>query len=298
MEGENMDTRAYAIGGDDFRLDTYRHQEFWSWKIAFAFFFGDVGGGLFLFSSFYEFHLGMLLGWIMVTVFKPIALFMHLGKPARFWRAAMNPGKSWITRGLLASVLFSGFGFIHLVNNYFGILPGALSAIIYWIAILSSVGVIIYLGFVLSYSPSIRLWNTGLMPIMCLNYGFLGGVTLLILLGYSTFDANTLHLLKVLELCFVLFGIVLMLSFLHGVMYSSNAGRRSVQLLLKQKYAVWFVGAVIGIGLLLTAFLIALESASLSVLLTIAVAELIGDIGFKITLFKAATFEPVMCRFA
>ena len=47
-----MDTQAYAIGGDDFRLDRYRHQEFWSWKIAFAFFFGDVGGGLFLFSAF------------------------------------------------------------------------------------------------------------------------------------------------------------------------------------------------------------------------------------------------------
>lgn len=293
-----MDTRAYEIGGDDFRLNTYRHQEYWSWKIAFAFFFGDVGGGLFLFSSFYEFHLGMLLGWIMVTVFKPIALFMHLGKPARFWRAAMNPGKSWITRGLLASVLFSGFGFIHLVNSYYAILPAAVSAVIYWIAILSSIGVIIYLGFVLSYSPSIRLWNTGLMPIMCLNYGFLGGVTLLILLGMSQLDAQALHLLKALELTFVLFGLVLMASFLHGVAYSSNAGRESVRLLLSQKYAPWFIGAVIIVGFVLTGLLIMLDSLSLTILLTIAVAELIGDIGFKMVLFKGATYEPVMCRFA
>lgn len=292
-----MDTRAYEIGGDDFRLDTYRHQEYWSWKIAFAFFFGDVGGGLFLFSSLYEFHLGMLLGWIMVTVFKPIALFMHLGKPARFWRAAMNPGKSWITRGLMASVIFSGFGFIHLVNSYYNILPAGISSVIYWIAILSSIGVIIYLGFVLSYSPSIRLWNTGLLPIMCLNYGFLGGVTLLILLGMNELDAQTLHLLNALELTFVLFGLVLMASFLHGVAYSSNAGRESVRMLLSQKYAPWFIGAVIIVGLVLTALLISLESLSLSILLTIAIAELIGDIGFKMLLFKGATYEPVMCRF-
>ena len=35
-------------------------------------------------------------------------------------------------------------------------------------------------------------------------------------------------------------------------------------------------------------------SVSVVILLTIAIAELIGDIGLKILLFKAGTFEPVL----
>lgn len=284
----------YTLQGDDFCLD-FRRQEFWGWKIAFAFFFGDVGAGFFLFSSFYNFYPGMILGWIMATFFKPAALFMHLGQPLRFWRAAMHPGSSWITRGFSLTVGFSFFGLLHMLN-YSNIFGTVFSNFIYGLTIITALGTIIYLGFVLSYSPAIKLWNSGLMPIICLNYGLLGGVTLLILFGYHAFlidNPQTLHMLKVLELGLVLYGIILILSFLHGAVYSGKSGKISVKLLFTE-YKIWFVIGVIGIGLILTAILMYSGSLSIAVLLTIAIAELIGDIGFKITLFKTGTYEPVL----
>ncbi len=288
----------YTFQGDDFQLD-FRRQEFWGWKIAFAFFFGDVGAGLFLFSSFYNFYVGMIIGWVMATLFKPAALFMHLGKPIRFWRAGMRPGSSWITRGFSFTVAFSFFGLLHMIN-YFNIYGTLFGHFIYGLTIITAIGTIIYLGFVLSYSPAIKLWNSGIMPIICLNYGLLGGVTLLILFGYHSFLAEnpqTLHMLKVLELGLVLFGIILMLSFLHGAVYSAKSGRISVKILFTE-YVGLFVIGVIGIGLILTAILMYSGSLSIAVLLTIAIAELIGDIGFKIALFKAGTYEPVFYHYS
>lgn len=291
-----MHSKIYELVGDEFELG-YRRQDFWGWKIAFAFFFGEVGAGLFFISAFYNFMLGMIVGWIMVTVFKPAALFMHLGQPLRAWRAIMGLGHSWISRGLLASVLYSGFGGIHILDQYFKVLPPTLSALVYVVAMLACIGVMIYLGFVLSYSPSIPLWESGLMPIISLTYGLLGGVTLVLFFGYQTFlveNPETVKLLKASELGLVIFCAVLLASFLHGAAYASDAGRKSVLFLLKEDLAKWFIPAVILIGLVLTALLINVAPISMAVLLAIAVAELIGDVGLKILLFKAAIYQPTL----
>jgi sulfite dehydrogenase (quinone) subunit SoeC len=289
-----MDSKVYNLVGDEFQLG-YRQQDYWSWKIAFAFFFGEVGAGFFFISAFYDFFLGMIVGWVMVSVFKPMALFMHLGQPFRAWRAIMGLGNSWISRGLLASILYTGFGAIHMINLHVNALPPALSTFVFAVAMLACLGVMIYLGFVLSYSPAIPLWDTGLMPVISLTYGLLGGVTLVLLFGYHTFLADnpeSLRLLKSLELGLVLFTAVIIGSFLHGATYGSDAGRKSVSLLLKEKYAKWFIVAVIGVGLLFTGVLIQVAPVTFAVLLAIAVAELIGDIGLKILLFKAGTYQP------
>ncbi|MDA8307518.1 MAG: polysulfide reductase NrfD [Deltaproteobacteria bacterium] len=289
-----MHSKIYELVGDEFELG-YRRQEFWGWKIAFAFFFGEVGAGLFFISAFYNFLLGMVVGWIMVTVFKPAALFMHLGKPLRAWRAIMGLGHSWISRGLLASILFTGFGGIYLLNLYFKILSQPLSTVVFVVAMLACIVVMIYLGFVLSYSPSIPLWESGLMPIISLTYGLLGGVTLVLLFGYQTFltaNPETFKLLKALELGLVIFCAVLLASFLHGAAYASDAGRKSVSCLLKEDLAKWFIPSVILVGMVLTLLLINMAPVSVAVLVAIAVAELIGDVGLKILLFKAAIYQP------
>jgi len=291
-----MDSKIYNVVGDEFELG-FRHQDLWGWKIAFAFFFGEVGAGFFFFSAIYNYMPGMIVGWFMAAVCKPVALFMHLGVPFRFWRAIMGLRHSWISRGVFFTIFFTGFGFIHIVNQYLNILSGPLATLVLVITMLACLGVMIYLGFVLSFSPAITLWNSGLMPIISLTYGFLGGVTLVILFGYNTFlagDPETLKLLKALELGLVLFTFVCIWSFLHGAAYGSDAGRKSVQLLLKEKFAKWFIPAVIILGLIFTGLLIHLGPVSFAVLLAIAIAELIGDIGLKILLFKAGTFEPAV----
>lgn len=291
-----MYSKVYDVVGEEFQLG-YRHQDVWGWKIAFAFFFGEVGAGLFFVSAFLEFLTGMFVGWLMVSVCKPTALFLHLGVPMRFWRAIMGLKNSWISKGLFASVLFTGFGGIHMLNLYRPFLPSGLGDVVFWIAIFGCFWVMIYLGFVLSYSPAIPLWNNGLMPVISLTYGLLGGVTMTLLFGHNillTSMPETFRLLKALEFGLVLFCAVVLLSFLHGASYVSDAGRKSVALLLKERFAKWFIPLVLIVGLAITAVLIVVAPLSLAVLLAVAIAELIGDVALKLLLFKAGLYEPAL----
>jgi formate-dependent nitrite reductase membrane component NrfD len=291
-----MTSKTFPIVGEEFVLG-FRPQTEWSWKIAFAFFFGELGCGLFFISAFYDFLLGMIVGWVLVTVAKPVALMLHLGQPQRFWRAIMGLGNSWISRGVLASILLGGFGGAHIINLYFHIVGGGLATLIMVVAMLACLVVMVYLGFVLSYSPSIALWGSGIMPIISLTYALLGGVTLVIILGHNGFLASapqTLATLKSFELGLVLFAGVVMVSFLHGAAYSSEAGKKSVALLLKQDFAKWFITLVLVVGILVAALLAYMGASSFTGILAVAVAELVGDFTLKILIFKAGLYEPAI----
>lgn len=290
--------KTYDIVGREFKLG-FRHQDAWGWKIALAFFFGDVGAGGFFVSACFDYLPGMIVGWILVTFFKPAALFLHLGQPLRFWRAIFNLKSAWISRGVLSAVFCTGFGFIHMVNVAYPILPGALGSLVFFLAMAGSFMVMIYLGFVLSHSPALTLWNTGLMPFICLAYGLMGGVTMTILMGYNSFLAaapEALKTLKVIELVLVVATFLMLWSLIHGAAYHSDSGKRSVMLLLKGEYAQYFIGYVLVLGLVVVGLLTYIGSVTLTVLLTIAIAELIGDIGLKILLFKTALYEPPLSR--
>ena len=293
---KKMQGKTFPIVNDEFVLG-FRHQSEWGWKIALAFFFGELGSGLFFVSAFYDFTMGMAIGWFLVSVAKPLALFMHLGHPERAWRAIMGLGHSWISRGLLASILFTGFGAAHILNLHYGIVAGGLATLIFVVAMVACLVVMVYLGFVLSYSPSISLWGTGILPIISLTYALLGGTTLVLIFGYHTFLADqpqALATLKSIELGLVLFCGVIMLSFLHGAAYASEAGKASVALLLKHDFAKWFVPFVLVVGIAVTALLAHFGPTTFAVILAVAVAELIGDLALKILLFKAGLYLPAI----
>ena len=289
-----MSLRKYDIVGDEYRVG-YRRQEAWGWKIALAFFFGDVGAGTFFVSSFFNYMPGMIFGWILTTFFKPAALFMHLGQPLRFWRAIANVRTAWISRGIVGAILFTGFGFLHMVNLKWALFGGFLGGLVFFLAMLGCFIVMIYLGYVLSHSPSIPLWNTGLMPLISLIYGLMGGVTMTILFGINSFlaaDPGALQFLKTTELILIAITFVMLLSMIHGAAYQSSTGMATVMQLIVGKYSKWFLGYVVLVGIIGTGILALTGSAMITVLLLVAIMELIGDFGLKMVLFKSALYSP------
>jgi sulfite dehydrogenase (quinone) subunit SoeC len=289
-----MNLRKYDIVGDEYKVG-YRRQEAWGWKIALAFFFGDVGAGTFFVSAFFNYMPGMIFGWILTTFFKPAALFMHLGQPLRFWRAIVNVRTAWISRGIVGAILFTGFGFLHMVNLKWAVFGGFLGGLVFFLAMLGCFIVMIYLGYVLSHSPSIPLWNTGLMPLISLIYGLMGGVTMTILFGINSFlaaDPGALQFLKTTELILIAITFVMLLSMIHGAAYQSSTGVATVMQLLVGKYSKWFLGYVVLVGIIGTGILALTGSAMITVLLLVAIMELIGDFGLKMVLFKSALYSP------
>ncbi len=109
-------------------------------------------------------------GLAMVSV-AIVLLLLHLGHPLRAWRAILNVRHSWISRGTVAlgSVVVLGTFYLALSAS-----AGATGSLASTLGILlACLGLFVgaYPGLVLSSSPAIAFWNSGLLPVLSLLQG-------------------------------------------------------------------------------------------------------------------------------
>lgn len=285
------------IVGDDFRVG-FRFQKAWGVSMATAFFFGEAGAGLYFVAQFFDFVLGMIVGLLMVVIGKGGGHLLHLGKPSRGWRAFTRVGSSWISRGLLAISIFTVFGALHVFQLYTGLLPQAASWLVAAVAIAACLTIMVYQGFAMSHSSSIALWSTGLMPLASLTYALLNGVVLTLVLGFHTElfadRPEAMQIFRIAAVALILYGVVTILSLLHGARYGSEGGQESVRLLLRGAFRNWFLALVLGVGFGASALMMGLAPKGFAVMMAAAGAELTGYYAFRLLMFKAATYDPVM----
>ena len=296
---ETGKTRGRAGRRDAFVVGCNPQTE-WAWLVATAFFLGKIGGGLFTVSLFLDSGPGMLLGILIVAIGKSGAHLLYLGRWERFWRAASRPGTSWISRGLIAMGVFTVFGLFY-VSPAFGVpIMGKGSAI--WeltraIVLASAFVVMIYDGFVMSASPSIPLWNTSVLPVLCLSYSLLGGATLSLALLGATFSPGLgANMLETMEIGLIAANIVIVGCYVSTMYNSTSAGRQAMMTLITGRYAVQFLGGAIFVGLILS-LLLALFFLSTHVVLILALvaaADLIGHFSIFFLLLRAGLFAPIM----
>ena len=272
----------------------YHRQVWWNWLIGSAFFFGEIGAGLFLVSLITEHTLGMLVGYLIVMAGKNTAHLLYLGKPQRFWRAAMRPDRSWIARGIwatgvlgvsgaaiLAPALFGeSWRLPHLLDGYLGIAAGA-----------AALFIMFYDGLVMNSSAAIPFWHTGLLPVLCLTYAALGGTTLSLTLRELT-GAERIEALVHLEHILLAVNAALLGLYLYRMSRWTEAARHTVYMLVSGTYARFFLGLVLAVGLAATLVLSVAHAAVHAVWLSvlIAVCELIGDFTLLMVLLKSGLF--------
>ncbi|MCL4182120.1 MAG: dimethyl sulfoxide reductase anchor subunit [Burkholderiaceae bacterium] len=287
----------FKIVDDDFRVG-FRFQKAWGVSMASAFFFGEAGAGLYFVAQFFDFALGMSVGLLMVLMGKGGGHLLHLGRPSRGWRAFTRIGSSWISRGLLAISVFTVFGTLHVFDLYTGLLPHATSWPVAAVAVAACLTIMVYQGFAMSHSSSIALWSTGLMPLASLTYALLNGVVLTLVLGFHAAlfadRPEMVQLLRIAAVALILYGVVTILSLLHGAKYGSEGGQESVRLLLRGAFRNWFLALVIGLGFGVSALMMAFAPEGFAVMIAAAGAELTGYYAFRVLMFRAATYDPVM----
>ncbi len=283
------------IIGDDFRVG-YRFQRYWDTPMANAFFCGELGAGTFIVSLLFNYVPGMIAGLLITGLLKTYFHISHMGVPMKSWRAILRPDRSWISRGLIGIVCYSGFGFLHIVNTWFGLeFPG--SGLLKLLAAASALVVMTYQGFAMSHSTAISLWSSGLMPVSSFVYAATGGVMLTLALGWNGFlgeqpDTRALLVNAAMALMLAIAGILL--SLLHAAHHGSPGGRKSVELLTRTFYAKWFYGLIWGAGLVLPAALLWFAGGSYAAVLLAAAGVLVGYYSFRVLIFKAGVFEPIM----
>ena len=80
-----------------------------------AFFFSEIGAGVYLVSLFFGSWFGCLAGWIGCAVLGGGFHVAYLGRPGRAWRSILRPGglkglrAQWIVRGTLNAKRWPGW---------------------------------------------------------------------------------------------------------------------------------------------------------------------------------------------
>jgi formate-dependent nitrite reductase membrane component NrfD len=229
---------------------------------------------------------------------KNTAHLLYLGRPSRFWRAAMRPDRSWIARGIWATGLFAISGLISLWPQLAGSkLPIAGWA--HWLALVvvasSALFIMFYDGLVMKASPAIPFWNSALLPVLCLTYGTLGGTTLSLMMT-ALQGGMPLPALERLEHWLLAVNACLLAIYISRMSRLEPAARQTVHLLLRGRYRRAFLGLVLLVGVVATLSLSLaqghVEATALAVV--VAACELVGDLTLLMVLLKSGLYAPQM----
>jgi formate-dependent nitrite reductase membrane component NrfD len=287
---------------DEFLIGVKPQRE-WGWLVITYLFLGGAGAGLFLISVYIEHAWAGALG-LLVVAFGTLLLFFDLGRPERFWRAFFHPQSSWISRGCFFITLLVLFGGLHLIFQFSGFEWGSDSlfgVFVKAVAIATAVLVMIYTGFVLAPSPAIPFWNSALFPIIFFVYSLLAGIDILLLASplLPGESVNVLALERV-QYYLALACLIFVLSHLSVMSSSAVAAREAIRLLTRGRWAVLFLGGVIGAGLvlpLLLAWPILWKPEVVTVFAFSAVLSLLrlfGDYLFRFLVIRAGLYDPLL----
>ena len=289
-----MATRELLIAPHRFAAG-YHRQTFWNWLIGTAFFFGGVGGGLFLASLLTGHVPGMIAGFLIVVVGKNTAHLLFLGRPERFLAAARRPDRSWIARGIWAMGIFMVTGFVSILLQAHSPLirlsePAA--AAMFTLATASALFIACYDGFLMRSSAGVAFWRTLLLPLLLLMYASLGGVTLSLTIRELRGEISPAGL-ESLEQVLLVANFFLLAIYLYRMGRSLPAARATLREWLRGTYARAFFWLVLLVGLVATLLLSLWHSSAHAFVLVVAIAgcELIGDFSMMMLMLKSGLFD-------
>jgi|TARA_B100001971_G_C18258138_1_gene584058 formate-dependent nitrite reductase membrane component NrfD len=282
-----------VFSGDSLRVG-YRFQRHWDNSMAYAFFCAEMGAGLVFVSVLMNSMPGIIIGLIPVVTGKPFFHLAHMGVPARSWRAAIRPDRSWISRGLLGLSAMVGSAVLLLGCLMFGEQIGIASdgfivLLLKAATLVFAVVTMTYQGFAMSHSSAIAIWNSAILPLASFLYSASTGVALAMLI-----ESEGLTLLARAQLLLLLPLAIMHWMLLHAAWNGSPGARTSAELLLQTLYAKWFWLLVIAIGIVIPAILLWFGGDVVIMRAIIAGAILAGFLAWRILIFKIGVFEPIM----
>jgi formate-dependent nitrite reductase membrane component NrfD len=277
---------------------TYRPQREWiqgrGLLVVAAHFFSGVGAGAWLFSVVLDYDAGLVISIAVVVGLAGPAHLAFLGQPQRFWRIALRPHSSWISRGLWGLAIFLAgaipYAVLPVRDSAFG--PVALGVSLAGMAV-----VLLYNGFVYAVSRAIPFWHLPLLPVLYIAYGLRGGAAVLLVAAAVAGDVFDIDLLGVIKLWVVVSSAVLVLLYLALARRAGGAAGRSVDELVAGRLSPVFYAGVVLLGLVIPIVLGAIGAttgASRGLLAVIGLSSLVGDFYIKYCIVKAAVYRPIV----
>ncbi len=255
-----------------------------------AFFFSEIGAGLYFISLFYQYRTGLVLGWLITLVLGGIIHVLYLGNPFRAWRMFMKPNSSELSRGLWIIGAFAVLGFLQIItsggfNPVFNVIMGILCLLI------------ISHGFAtMNVVRALHAWSsTVVLPLSIISGVWVGSQILQFLLAASGSPAA--QAFEVWSKIFLLTYLVFLLLYLWGTSHTSEIARYSVNMMLKGDFVRLFYIGVILVGIVLPLILTLLMwggSVNAGLVFLRLVFVFAGDLALRYTIMKSAYYKPLL----
>jgi formate-dependent nitrite reductase membrane component NrfD len=279
-----------------------RLQTIWGIREASVFFLEGLSVTLFMAFAFLNVVPGMVLS-IALLIAAVLLLLSHLGHPMRAWLAIRNFRHSWVSRGTVVIGTFIGLGMVYVgMPAVLHIEMGeSMTLAIGLSLIVAGIFILLYPGFVMSASPAIPFWSSGLMPVLSLINGLASGGMVVLLLYVTaivqvdttvgSFDLVTLQQSVLIVLAMTTFTYMVTMS------NAGVAASLSATYLMTQEPLLFWVLAVGG-GLLLPIAAIVLtltfDVAPVGLLWVAVATRLVGDVAGRYAFLKGGIYEAVM----
>ena len=274
--------------------------------------FTSLGAGLYLVSLFMNNWWGMVVSWVIIMFLKVPIHILYFGQPLRFFRT-LPPfsdawKRSWFARGILFTVLFSTFSFVHMVirNPYFDFAPylGAAEAPLYWVfVVLASIfalGTGIYSGFIMNKCKTVPFWNTGILPLVFLLAGIADGFGMIIGIGLAGGQVDIAFAETCSRITLVINAFIIGV-YLISVNFASDVASLSVrQLVVGRSAAIFWLGVIgfgiiVPLGISVSGIFTGIEASSM-MLITAIICHTIGAFALKYCLLKAGIHQPILLK--
>jgi formate-dependent nitrite reductase membrane component NrfD len=267
-----------------------------------AFFFTEIGAGLYLVSLFFGLWGGCLTGWILSPIVGGGLHMLYLGKPMRAWRAILRPGKSELSRGLIIMSLFTIFGAIQIAPSL-----GPLSALpwqsdmVFFKVVMTILGFfVITHGFMtMNVMSSIPFWNSSILPVLSLASGIWLGTQLAMGGSIGSMEQETLLSMELLAR-WSLFAYAFLVGFyLWNANHASLAVKESLRVILKGDLALPFYIGVVLLGLIIP-IVISLKfwagdmSSGQGLVYLRIICAFIGDLTLRYLISKSGRYSPLI----
>ncbi len=262
-----------------------------------AFFFIELGAGMFIASSLFGSLPGMFIGWLICAILGGGLHLLYLGHPFRFWRILISSGwkTSWISRGLYFFIIFLVLGAIHMILvQWFSPFVGLL-IVTNIFAFLS----VIYGGFAMNYVNGIQLWNSALLPVMFGVAGIWGGFGLTLATMLATGATRVAGSVEEWAQMFLVAFILIVIFYLLSIRYRGMAGKVSVrEIVIGRRAALFWVmvvalGMALPVGVMLSGLVMGL-ALPVGLLYIGIIFELLGDVSLRYCILKVGYYHPLI----
>jgi len=284
-------------------MTDYTPQEEWIDRqgllLWLAFFFTEVGAGLYLVSLFFGFWRGCLVGWLFAILGGGLHM-LYLGKPERAWRAILRPVKSELSRGLIIMSLFLAFGAIQIAPSVsiLSALPWKSGLLFLKILMTILSFFVITHGFMtMNVMASIPFWNSAILPVFSVASGIWIGTQLAMGFGFS--DRGLLTSLEPVARWSLFIYAFLIIYYLWNANHATMAVRESLKIILKGELSRCFYTGVVMIGLIvpmgITVYFWSNNPGSGQGLVFLRIlCAIIGDVTLRYVISKSGRYSPLI----